>query len=512
MKQVKPYWIIIIILALIKFILPFILQSPVYELQRDEYLYYQQGQYFDLGYLENPPLISYLGMISSWLGGSEFWIHFWPCLFGAFTVIVTCLLTAEFGGKAFAQFIAGLGIITGAYLRMHFLFQPNVLDIFFWTFSIYFLVRFIKTRETKFLYALVLGLAIGWWSKYSIVFLAAAIFMSLIVSKHRRIFLQRKTYIALLAGLLFILPNIWWQYDHKWPLIRHMRELQETQLHFLSPADFIKDQLLYLIPVVFIWIAGLVWLIKQKEWRFLGLTYFLVIILLILGRGKSYYSMGIYPLLLAAGGVAWQQWTERKKWIRPVLAVLIIAISIPFIPLLSPIWQPDKLAEFYKKNKIEKTGLLKWEDRQDHSLPQDFGDMLGWKELAEKTEKFYHSLPDSVESNTMIYCRSYGQAGALKYYGKEGWFKALTFSDNGSFLLWIPDRLLFKHLIFVGRNMPGKDDEVFQHFQSVTIVDSVTNIYSRQLGDKIIFFQTIDSAGLQIAIKGLKEMKSEFQR
>ncbi len=512
MKQAKPIWTAIVVLAIIKFILPFVLQSPVYELQRDEYLYYQQGQHLDLGYLENPPFLSYLGMISSWLGGSEFWIKFWPSLFGSLTVIITCLLTAEFGGRAFAQFIAGLGILTGAYLRMHSLFQPNAPDIFFWPLSIYFLVRFIKTNETKSLYACVFSIALGWWSKYSIVFLAAGIFISLLLSRHRSFFLQRKTWFALLFGLLFPIPNLWWQYSHKWPLIHHMKELQETQLKFLSPAGFIIDQLLYLIPVVIVWIAGLVWLFKQKEWRFLGWTYFFVIVLLILGRGKSYYSMGIYPMLLAAGGVAWQKWTERRKWLRPALIVFVIAITYLFIPMLLPISKPEKLAIFYKKNGIEKTGLLKWEDQQNHYLPQDFADMLGWKELTQKTEFFFNSLPDSVKANALIYCRHYGQAGSLKFYGKEKYFTQKVFSDNGSFLLWIPGRLWFKHLIFIGRRMPDKDDEVFQHFQAATVIDSVTNIYSRQLGDKIIFFQNIDSSGLRIAREGLQEMKAEFNR
>lgn len=40
------------------------------------------------------------------------------------------MLTAELGGKIFAQAMAGLAAITGAFLRIHALFQPNVLDIF----------------------------------------------------------------------------------------------------------------------------------------------------------------------------------------------------------------------------------------------------------------------------------------------------------------------------------------------------------------------------------------------
>ncbi|MFI5130402.1 MAG: ArnT family glycosyltransferase [Chitinophagales bacterium] len=512
MKRASPYWPLIIALAALKFILPFILQSPVYELQRDEYLYYQQGQHFDWGYMENPPLLSYLGMISFWLGGSVFWIKFWPSLFGALTLVVSCLLTVEFGGKRFAQFLVALSIITGAFLRVHSLFQPNILDIFFWTLTIYSIVRYINSGRVKFLYLLSAGLALGFLSKYTILFVGAGLFLSLLFSKHRKLFIENKFYIAVLIAFLVSLPNIWWQYSHNWPLIHHMRQLQETQLRYLNPADFIKDQFLFLLPAVFVWITGLVWLLKNRQWRFLFFTYFLVIILLMLGRAKSYYSLGIYPVLLAAGAASLEKWSASKQWLRYALPALTVVLTLPFIPVLLPVWKPDKLAAFYQKNGVDKIGLLKWEDQRDHLLPQDFADMLGWKELSEKTEAFYHSLPDTTESNTIIYCRNYGQAGALKFYGKDEWFKAMTISDNGSFLLWIPGRLWFKHLIFVGRKMPGKDDEVFQHFEKVSIIDSVTNPYSRQMGDKIIFFENIDSAGLQLAIDGLKEMQKEFKR
>lgn len=512
MKPTRPAWLLILVLAIVKFILPFILQSPVYELQRDEYLYYQQGLHFDLGYLENPPLLSYLGAISSWMGGTEFSLKLWAGLFGALTVVVTCLITAEWGGKSFAQLLAGLGILTGAYMRIHALFQPNTADIFFWTLSVYFLICFIRSQSSFHLQALAISLALGWWSKYSILFLIASLFISLLLSKHRNIFLQKRMYAAILLAAIIIAPNLWWQYDHGWPVVNHMRELRETQLQYLNASDFIKDQFLMTIPVVLIWMAGLLWLLKHWEFRFLVLTYLFVIILLITGGGKSYYSLGIYPMLLAAGGAAWQQWTNRRKWPKPVLISLILLLSILFIPLLLPVWKPEKLAKFYKKFGIDKTGILRWEDLKDHELPQDFADMLGWKELSGKTEKFFNTLPDSTKSNTIIYCRNYGQAGSLKFYGKDDYFKDKVISDNGSFLLWISDRLWFKHLIFIGRRMPDKDDEVFQHFEKTTIVDSVKDKYSRQLGDKIIFFENIDSTGLRLARDGIKEMKSKFHR
>jgi hypothetical protein len=42
------------------------------------------------------------------------------------------------------------------------------------------------------------------------------------------------------------------------------------------------------------------------------------------------------------------------------------------------------------------TGALKWEDLKDHPLPQDFSDMLGWEEMAQKMSKAYETL-DSAE-------------------------------------------------------------------------------------------------------------------
>ena len=512
MKKSEAYWPLILLLALIKFVLPLFLQSSIYELQRDEYLYYEQGQHLALGYLENPPLLSWLGYISSWFGGSEAWIKFWPCLFGAATLVVTCLITAEFGGGRFAQFLAGLGIITGAFLRVHFLFQPNILDIFSWTLAIYFLVRYINTGNPAFVYWIVISVVIGWWGKYSILFLAAGMLAGILMTKHRILFTKKQSWLALLLGLILVAPNIFWQFQHKWPLVHHMQELQETQLQFLDPADFFKEQLLLLFPVVFVWIIGLVWLLRRRNYRIVAFVYFIIIILLIAGRGKSYYALGIYPALLAAGATAIESATRQGAWKRYAITILVLVLSLPLVPVLLPVYPPEKLSRFYKQIGIDKLGLLRWEDQRDHALPQDFADMLGWKELTAKAEGFYNTLDDSTQSNTIIYGRHYGHAGALLYYGKNRQFRENVFTDNGSFLQWIPDNKPFTNLLFIGRNKPGSDDEVFNHFESSRLVDTVDNIYSRQFGDRIIFYEKLDSSGWKLAVNGLKEMKKEFQR
>jgi hypothetical protein len=512
MNKPSPYWPLIIALAVFKFFLPFILQSPAYELHRDEYLYYQQGQHLALGYLENPPLIAYLGRLTSGLPYPDLWIKFWPSLFGGLTVVLTCLLAVEFGGKKYAQFLAGLTISLGAFIRVHSLFQPNMLDIFSWTLAIYFIVRYINSSNTRDLWWFCLSLVIGFWSKYSIVFVGAALVVSLLLTKHRQIFARKSLYGAAFVAFLLILPNILWQYAHKFPLVHHMEELQETQLQFLNPLDFIKDQVLYFLPALVVWICGLVWSFRHPQWRFLFFSYFLVILLLLAGRGKSYYSLGIYPVLFAAGAASLERFSANRVWIRYALPAIFAGITIPFINVMLPVSSPEVLARSYQKQGTEKLGVLKWEDQRNHLLPQDFADMLGWEELTRKAETYYSLLPDSMRNHTVVYCRTYGQAGALKYFARRQEFRGKIFSDNGSFLLWIPDTLRFRHLLFVGRRVPGKDDLVFQHFQSALLIDSVSNIYSRQLGDKIVFFRDADDSAAVIAQNILDRKRSLFTR
>ena len=57
--------------------------------------------------------------------------------------------------------------------------------------------------------------------------------------------------------------------------------------------------------------------------------------------------------------------------------------------------------------------MLRWEDGKEYPLPQDFADMLGWKELAAKVDKAYLEFNDPA--HTLVLCDNYGQAGAINF-------------------------------------------------------------------------------------------------
>lgn len=512
MPFIQRYYIPLL-LALIKFILPYVLQHPMYELHRDEYLYLAQGNHLDWGFMEVPPLLSLFAKATHLLGSGFFWVKFWPSLFGALTVFVVCQLVTELGGKRFAQCLGGICMITGAYLRIHFLFQPNFLEIFWWTLIALLLVKYINTQKSDLLILMGIAVGLGWLSKYSILFFIAGLFIGLLLTSYRKLLLQKHIYLAALTAFLIVLPNLIWQYSHRWPVIHHMNELRETQLAFISPFDFLKDQLLMQLPCFFIWIGGLYWLLffrSGKPYRILAWVYISVIVLLIISSGKNYYSLGTYPMLFAAGAVWLERITAyRWHWMRYATVAVITILFIPIIPLALPVWKPEQLTDYYKRSGLDKSGVLKWEDLKDHPLPQDFADMISWREMATKVSAAYASLPDSVKQSTLVYCRNYGQAGAVTYFGKD---LPQVDTDNASFLFWMPETYHARNILFVGGRLPDKDDIVFQQFQSYQMIDSIANPFAREYGAKIILFKNGNEKLNQLIQTSVKGLKDEFRR
>jgi hypothetical protein len=487
----KKEYKLLFLLALIKFILPFILQSSFYELHRDEFLYLAEAHHIAWGYMEIPPLLSVFAWIGNLFGGTFFWVKFWPSLFGAFTYILVGKMILSFGGRALALFLGFLPFIFGAYLRVHFLFQPNFLEIFFWTMIAYSIVRFIQTEKNSWLYVLGISIGLGMNSKYSVAFFVISVLLAALFTKERKIFLNKHLYFAALIGFLIFLPNLIWQYSYDFPVFVHMEELQETQLQYINPIGFLLDQLLMNLPCVFIWIAGLYFAIfkEQGKYRMFAWAYLFVILLLLYLQGKSYYALGVYPVLLAFGAIHLERFAAKHSRVWKYAFIIVpFLIGLPVIPLLLPVAKPEKLAAYYKARKFDKAGLLKWEDLENHPLPQDFADMLGWEEMARKTAKAYSTLSDEEKKRTFIFADNYGEAGAINYY-REKYGLPIAHSDNASFLYWLPDSLHLDNLILITDDQQEMQHAFLKDFSSVELYDSVTNIYAREKGSLIIILK-----------------------
>jgi hypothetical protein len=485
-------------LALLKLVLPFFLQNGVWEPHRDEFLYLAEGRHLAWGFMEVPPLLSVFAWLTQAFGGGMFWIKIWPSLFGALTFLLTGKIILSLGGKGFALFLAWLPFIFGAYLRMNYLFQPNFLEVFFWTGMAYGLIRYQQTKFTRFLYQAGISFGLGMMSKYSVAFYAIGLMSGIILTWDKKILTNRHFYIAMGLGLLIFLPNFIWQWSRGFPVIFHMRELERTQLQYVSQKDFLVDQLMYNICAAAVWIAGLIWIAffrEGKSYRFIAWAYVVTIALLALAHAKSYYSMGAYPVLFAFGAYAIEKGTRKgysRIW-RYVLVINALLIGYAAVLIGLPILPPQALEDYYARTgTAKKVGALHWEDLKDHPLPQDFSDMQGWKEMTEKTAKVYHSLDSTERAHTMIFADNYGQAASVAYYGPRYGLPE-DYSTEASFLYWIPDSIArmdnIEAFILITDDRQEMEHPFVHEFQFAQIMDSITNPYAREKGDYIILFK-----------------------
>jgi hypothetical protein len=513
--EVKKY-LIPLLFAAVKFAICFIFFNHAYDFHRDEFLYIEEGNHLAWGYVEIPPLLPVLAAISHLLGNSFFSIKLWPALFGAFTIFLTGTIVIELGGKWYAQFLACLGFLLSAYLRIHILFQPNFLDIFWWTLFSYYMIRWIKTQKNRFIYYLAFAVVLGLSSKYSMGFYLMGIFTGLILTSHRKIFLNKHLYIAAGISLLFLLPNIIWEFMHKFPVVQQLTELQQTQLQYLSPFKFLLNQLLLVISALPIWLFGLYFLLFKKEekpFRLFGFAYVTLIAVLFILHGKDYYSLGIYPMLLAFGSVYFERIAQQNsiaKLIVRILPVLFaLVISYVLFPIALPMLSPENAANFFQKTGAAKIGVLTWEDGKTHPLPQDFADMLGWNEMAEKAAGFYNEVPDSEKKCTMIFGDNYGEAGALCWYASK-FNMPEAVSLNSNFAFWMHAPACLENLIYVNDEMPDPHDPIINHFARIVKMDSVTNPLAREHRAVIIWFQHPDHYADSLLALKIKMRRADY--
>ena len=485
---------IIFLFALIKFSTPFLFIHHAFELHRDEYLYLADAQHLDWGFIEMPPILALLGRISLWFGSSFYAVHWWGALFGALTMILVGRIVQRLGGNSYAVSLACLSFLVSGFLRMHILFQPNFLDVFFWTLSCYYMIAWIQTNDKKFIYYIGICFGLGMLSKYTMSFFILGFWVSMLFTQQRAWLKNKHFYFAMLIAFAIALPNFVWQVQKHFPVAHHMKLLQQTQLQYLSRVNFIINQFLITLPCFFVWLFGL-WYVffakKGKQYMAIGIIYLVIIGLLLLAKGKDYYAMSIYPSLLGIGSVYLESLTTRKIRLRWVMPLVILIQATLFFPIALPFSSPEGLEKIYQKIKAEKTGVLKWEDGRNHPLPQDFADMLGWREMTEKVNRAWQMLDSNEQKHTLLFCDNYGEAGAVSYFGRS-YHLPTVYSDNASFLYWLPENPHVDNLLLVTDDKQEMQHDFIKDFKSALLVDSVTNPYAREKGSLIILLKGAD--------------------
>jgi hypothetical protein len=424
-----------------------ILVSP-YGIHRDSFLYMAMGRHLRLWAMDFPPGIALVANATRALfGDTRFAVLIVPALAGTALVVLAALIAREMGGGRAAQGLSAFAVVASPlFLRSASLFQPVVLDQLWWTLALLAVVRLARGAGPGSWVLLGVAGGLGLLTKFSIIFLALPLAVALLLSGMRRDYLTRWPWLALAIALVIGSPSIAGQVRLGFPLRDQMRVLQSAQLERVTPAAFLGEQLLY-GPATLLALAGLVALLvapRLSAFRVVGVTALGVLVLLLVLHGKGYYYGPMYPALYAAGAVMLGGFSGRMTG---AVVALLLAYMAVTLPLGLPILPPEQMARYSRALGV--TAAVRTNRGEVGELPQDYADMLGWKEQVRAVAAAYHSLTPEQQAETVILADNFGEAGAIDFYGKR-WGLPPAVSPAGSYWFFGPGPKPGKVLLSLG--------------------------------------------------------------
>jgi hypothetical protein len=446
----------------------------------DELYYLMCARKLAWGYVDHGPGVALQAMVAVALFGKSLaGIRMLSAAAGAGRVFLTGVLAWSLGGRRPAQGLAMIGVlVVPEYLGADGYLSMNSFESVFWMGCVLALIAMVGGRSERWWMVFGVSAGLGLLNKPSMAFFLVALLVGLMLTAQRRLLVNRWAAVGVAVLLLIALPNLLWQIQHGWPTLEFLRNgpyvyAKRTPLHFLA------RQIVNMQPLAFlIWGAGLVWLLRKSAWRWLGVTYLLFVVLMMVLHAKEYYLAPIYPVLFAAGGVAWEMFyagrrrvVEDRVFAFPVMEWLLLVACVVLLPLSLPLMTPAKWVDYVKAAHLYWT-VNRGANLAIQPLPEFYADRFGWQEEADEVGRVYRSLSPEDRKKVGILCDDYGQASGVNMLGA-----GLPFATSGhnSYFLWGPHGETGEVMILVSA---ASTEEVMRHYESVEIVGRTNNPYS----------------------------------
>ncbi len=440
----------------------------------DEFYYILCGERLDWGYVDHGPIVALQARLAVLLfGKSLVGIRMLASIAGALKMLLTGILAWQLGAGRRGQWMALAAVLLSAqFLSLDSFLTMNAFEPVFWMTVLVAMLQIIKTGENRWWVLLGTAAGIGCENKPSMVFFLVALLMGLLTTRARSVLRSRGFLLALALTVVLASPYLVWQMNHDWATYHFLHN--ETVSRRSSIKMFLPLQALELgfvgVPMV---AAGLFWLLKAKSaasFRFLGWTYLFFLFIMMALRSKNYYLTPVYPLLFAAGGVAFERYmaAHKKSWLVPVCLAQMFAFEILCLPLVLPAVTPDQWLHIAALKNLGRPG------HKGSHFTQFYALRFGWQELTDDVTRVYDSLPPAEKSQAGIICVDWNTASAIDFLS-EGRGLPFAISGHNNFFLWGPHGETGEVMIVVTRQTK---DELLNEYDRVEKVGSMHDPYA----------------------------------
>ncbi len=404
---------------------------------RDELYFVVCGRHPAWGYTDQPPLTPLIAWASDAAFHSLRGLRLVPAIACAATVALTAHAARLLGGGLYARWLAGLAVLGGGALQFFGVcLTTDSLQPLAWLAIGLLIVKTERDEEPRLWLAAGVIAGVAFLAKYTVALYLVSLAAGLLATPQRRLLARWEPWAAALIALAIAAPNLIWQAANGWPFVAHTAVLAAEKNIPLSPVSFLLQGVLTLGPASApVWIAGVfafAFWPRFARWRWVAVSWVLLIAAAVIGRGRPYYLAPAYPLLMAGGAVALEAWLPRLA--KPAFAALMLAVAALTAPLFLPVLPIESFVAYERAIRFRpSTG----ERLRLGDLPQYYADMFGWPELAETAGKAYQALSPEDRARAVFFAWNYGDAAAVDFFGAP-WGLPTAISTHENYFLWGP--------------------------------------------------------------------------
>ncbi|MFI4854460.1 MAG: glycosyltransferase family 39 protein [Phycisphaerales bacterium JB065] len=234
-------WRVVAVAVVVYTVLLRLVYMGVVDLLPEEAYYWNYAKHLDIGYLDHPPMISWLiGLSTSVLGNNEFAVRLpalacWMVALGFVVALAARVIGRNAAFAAGAMFsVLPYFFIDGA------IATPDSPLVACWAAGLFFLHRAISGGHHRSWLWFGLAIGLGMLSKYTIAILGPAALVIMLLDRNgRRAFLTPWPYLGALVSLVVFSPVIYWNATHGWAsfefqTVRRLAEEPKFGIPFLG--------------------------------------------------------------------------------------------------------------------------------------------------------------------------------------------------------------------------------------------------------------------------------------
>ncbi len=455
---------------------------------RDEFYYVACGRRLAWGYVDHGPVVAVQARLAEAVfGRSLAGLRMFAALAGATRVFLTGVLAWAMGGRRAAQGLAMIGVlVVPNYLAIDGFLSMNSFESIFWMGCLLCLIgmeRRLERGEPErqamaglwVLFGVLAG--VGLLNKPSMTFFLVALLLGLLMTPARRLLGSRWALVGVGLMVLIALPNLLWQVSNHWPTLEFLENGRRKGKNVeLGPLAFWAAQVREMHPLdVLVWCAGLWSLLfgsQARRWRWVGLTFVVFMVGMMGLHAKDYYCTPVYPVLFAAGGIAWERRFRRRRdpdrvFAFPVLEGALVVSGLLILPMAIPVLRPDAWLRYTEAMHLRGTSSHN-ERAATSGLPQFYADRFGWDEYLGLVERAYASLSPEERGRVTFYADNYGEAGAIEFFARQKGLRfAPVISGHNAYWMWGTHGKPMDPVIAISGGTP---EELAEEYASVTVV------------------------------------------